>query len=243
MTATVTDGGLGELGSQAWSTLDALARALSVPEARLQPTLDAIVSAAAGTIVGGGHAGIILMVDGVLVPQAVQGRPPEQLDALQQQTGRGPCIEAAVAQRVVHVTDTATARRWGSFGRTARELGVGSILCVPLRGREDLLGTLSLYGSQPGGFDDFHLPLAQLCATHAALALGEARRTEQLHAALANRDVIGQAKGILMERHRLTAEGAFERLAGVSQALNTKLVDVARQLATTGELPNGGPFP
>ncbi len=54
---------------------------------------------------------------------------------------------------------------------------------------------------------------------------------------MSNRDVIGQAKGILMERHKLTADQAFGVLTRVSQALNRKLVDVAVELATTGAVP------
>jgi AmiR/NasT family two-component response regulator len=56
----------------------------------------------------------------------------------------------------------------------------------------------------------------------------------QLHRALETRDVIGQAKGILMERHRLSAEAAFERLVHESQTRNRKLHDIARALAETG---------
>ena len=54
--------------------------------------------------------------------------------------------------------------------------------------------------------------------------------------ALANRDIIGQAKGILMERHRITADEAFALLSERSQRANRKLKDVARQLAETGTL-------
>jgi AmiR/NasT family two-component response regulator len=51
---------------------------------------------------------------------------------------------------------------------------------------------------------------------------------------MSNRDVIGQAKGILMERHHLTAEQAVGVLARVSQEMNRKLVGIARELTGTG---------
>jgi GAF domain-containing protein len=230
-------GGLAELSADAWSTLDALARALSVQEARLQPTLDAIVAAAAGAIPGHGHAGLILMVDGRLVPQATHGRPPEELDIWQQEHGRGPCIEAAQSQSPVVSDNTASDDRWAGFGSYAASLGVWSMLCVPLSGPNQLLGTLSLYSPTIEGFADFHRPLAQLCATHAALALSDAHRTEQLHLAMMNRDVIGQAKGILMERHKLTAQMAFAMLSQASQLTNQRLPVVAAHLVETGALP------
>jgi AmiR/NasT family two-component response regulator len=75
-----------------------------------------------------------------------------------------------------------------------------------------------------------------LFATLAAIALAEAQRTGQLHTALGNRDLIGQAKGILMERHRMTADAAFGNLSQASQDVNMKLTAVAQHLVETGEL-------
>jgi AmiR/NasT family two-component response regulator len=53
---------------------------------------------------------------------------------------------------------------------------------------------------------------------------------------LLSRDVIGQAKGILMERLKVTPEDAFDLLRRASQQLNIKLREVARGLAETGGL-------
>lgn len=111
------------------------------------------------------------------------------------------------------------------------------MLCVPLSVNDEMLGALSLYGAVPAAFDPSAKRLAELYATHAALALAEARRTDQLRRALATRDVIGQANGVLMERHRITSDQAFERLKRASHRLNCKLVDVAETLAATGMLP------
>ena len=57
-----------------------------------------------------------------------------------------------------------------------------------------------------------------------------------LHKALLSRDVIGQAKGILMERLKLTPEQAFDALRQASNQLNEKLHAVAFRFAETGEL-------
>jgi GAF domain-containing protein len=112
------------------------------------------------------------------------------------------------------------------------------MLCVPLWAGDEHLGTLSLYGDKPDCFDATAKQLADLYATHAALALAEARRTDQLKRAILSRDLIGQAKGILMERERLTADQAFDRLREVSQRLNRKITDVAQELTSRGELPS-----
>jgi ANTAR domain/Manganese containing catalase len=99
------------------------------------------------------------------------------------------------------------------------------------------LGALSLYADQVAAFTDLHERVMILLATFAAPALAEAQRAGQLQEALGNRDVIGQAKGILMERHSITADTAFGVLSRVSQAENMKLAEIARHLTETGKLP------
>jgi AmiR/NasT family two-component response regulator len=51
------------------------------------------------------------------------------------------------------------------------------------------------------------------------------------------RSVIEQAKGILMERHKLTADQAFRLLAEASMHTNRRVRDLALNLVLTGELP------
>lgn len=228
--------GLQELRDEAWSVLERLARALHVRNAELQPTLEAIVSTAVHTIGSAQYAGLILLVRGELIPQATDGGPPHILDVLQQELGTGPCIDAAREQVVVQVDDLAADQRWPTLAERAIPVGVASMLCVPLRVDQSRLGALSLYSEWPRAFSEQDLRLTTLFATHAALALSDAQRTEQLQNALRNRDLIGQAKGILMERGRVTADEAFRHLAQVSQSANLKLTTVAQHLIDTGEL-------
>jgi AmiR/NasT family two-component response regulator len=68
----------------------------------------------------------------------------------------------------------------------------------------------------------------------------EERLNTRLHAALATREVIGQAQGILMERERISSSEAFDVLRRASQHLNVKLRDVAQDLVDTGEVPDTG---
>jgi GAF domain-containing protein len=224
------------LDPASWSALDRLGRVLHVKEADLQGTLEAIVSTAVATIDNAQYAGVNLLTRNRFIPQAVAGQPPLALDALQQQTGTGPCIDSSRDQVVLRVDDVATDRRWPKYAALATSLGVASMLCVPLSVDELCLGSVSLYGITPYGFEGHHEQLASLFATHAALALADAQRTEQLREALANRDIIGQAKGILMERHRITPEAAFAMLTQHSQRANRKLAVVARELAETGQI-------
>lgn len=228
--------------ARAASTVEVLARALHVRDARLQPTLDAIVAAAASALNADRDAGLILLERGKLVPQATSGHAPLHLDLKQQQTGEGPCIEAARQQSVIRIDDTRSDPRWPDFMAAARDHDVLSQLCIPLSVDERGLGTLSLYAGKPSAFTDVDERVTAIFATLAALALADALRAEQLRAAVVNRDLIGQAKGILMERHRITADAAFAVLAEASQHQNVKLTEIATQLVETGEL-TGPPKP
>ena len=225
-----------EAVTDAVTAIDVLARALHFEDARLQPTLDVIAAHAAAAHPAARDAGIILYTGGKLVPQATTGRAPQVLDLKQQETGDGPCIEAARKQALVQVTDTGDDFRWPQFCAEAQACDVRSLLCVPLWVSERNLGALTLYSPQVDAFSPGDTQLIGLFATLAALALSEAKRADQLREAISSRDLIGQAKGILMERHRLSEDAAFAALSYASQTVNVKLTEVARHLTETGEL-------
>lgn len=218
-------------------SLDILARALHVRDAELQPTLEAIASTAVSMLSPARYAGLTILSRGELIPRASTGEPPLLLDRLQQKLGDGPCINAARRQCIFRIEDTRQDERWPKFSAEAARLNVRSMLCVPLWVDERGLGALSLYAEQVSAFTEMHERVTTLLATFAALALAEAQRADQMHDALGNRDIIGQAKGILMERHGITADEAFSVLSRVSQAENIKVAEIARRLAETGKLP------
>jgi len=228
-----------EVTGRSAESLEILARALHVKNAELQPTLDAIASTAVTMLSPARYAGLTVYSRGVLIPRACTGDPPLVLDHLQQKLGDGPCISAAKYQTVFRIEDTRQDQRWPEFNAEAVRLDVRSMLCVPLWIDERGLGALSLYADQTAAFNDLHERVTVLLATFAALALAEAQRADQMQDALANRDVIGQAKGILMERHGVSADVAFGVLSRISQAENMKLAVIAQRLVETGQLPSG----
>ncbi len=228
-----------EIVAGTFTAVEILARALRVKDARLQPTLDAILANAAGAHPAAHDAGLILLIGGKLVPQATLGRAPQTLDLKQQETGEGPCVEAARTQALIRVTDTKTDSRWPQFSAAAQACDVRSLLCAPLWVNDQRLGALTLYAQRPAVFSQEDTKLIELFAALAALALAEAQRTEQLREAIASRDLIGQAKGILMERYQVGDDAAFAVLNRTSQSLNRKVTDVAWHLAETGELLGG----
>lgn len=93
---------------------------------------------------------------------------------------------------------------------------------------------------QATAFDDASEHVGLLLASHAAVAYAAAQRQSALLRAIESRQLVGQAEGILMERHRLTAEQAFAALVRSSQDRNVKLHEIARRLVETGVLPAAG---
>ncbi|MGR6966315.1 GAF and ANTAR domain-containing protein [Geodermatophilus sp. URMC 61] len=204
----------------------------------VQTTLEAITVAAVDAVPAAEDAGISFVGDrSQIQARAPTGERPRALDTLQDQLGEGPCYSAIREHETVHAPDVATEDRWPRFAAVASERGVGSMLTVRLHHTADsTLGALNLYASTPHAFDADSEAIARIFAVHAAVALAAAEREEHLEAALRSRDRIGQAKGILMERYKLTPEQAFAVLASISTGTNRKLRDIADEIATTGAI-------
>lgn len=160
------------------------------------------------------------------------------LDALQERFGEGPCLDAVHEHTVVRVPDMEAERRWPRFAAEAKALGAASMLSIRLFVEGEKLGALNLFSRDIDAFDEESEEIASLVAAHAAVVLAGTQHADQLRDAAATRDVIGQAKGILMERYKITAAHAFLLLAQASSRTNTKLVRVAERLAATGDLPS-----
>jgi GAF domain-containing protein len=218
--------------------LSGTARMLQQKHGDIEATLQAITSTAVSVVPHADDCSISYVIGRSRIePRASTSSLARELDELQGQVGQGPCLDSVWEQEVVRVDDLATERRWPEFARRASERGVGSMLCFRLFVEGDRLGGLNMYAGTPGAFDDESQDVGLMFAGHAAVALAGAEHEEELRAAVTNRDLIGQAKGILMERHKLTADQAFGVLARVSQELNRKLVDIAREVTDTGAVP------
>ena len=113
-------------------------------------------------------------------------------------------------------------------------LGVHSVLSLPLRATDGVVGAMNIYAHMKDAFDERAEYLGQLFAAPAAIAVQNAqilaqtkRLATNLQAALSNRAVIDQAIGIVMSRSGVTADEAFDRLRGISQRDHVKLTEVA----------------
>ncbi|GAB3295746.1 ANTAR domain-containing protein [Epidermidibacterium keratini] len=166
----------------------------------------------------------------------------EQVDQGQYELGEGPCVASAEGldgAEWFRSSDVSKDQRWPRWGPTAFEHGVRSFLSVCLRSKGKPFGALNMYSSKRGAFaDPAELEVALLYGVHAANALSSARLVSGLEAALGSRHEIGMAQGILIERYGLTVEQSFAFLRRLSQNLNRKLNDVAREIVTTRSIPN-----
>lgn len=159
---------------------------------------------------------------------------PAQLDALQERLQEGPCVDAARRDILVRCDDFAIDPRWPRFGPQAAALGARSAVSFQLYVSNDTLGALNVFARTPNAFTTTDEELGTVLATHAAVALYAANKNEQFTSALATRDIIGQAKGMLIERYRIDSVQAFALLTKLSQDTNTPLATLAQELVKLG---------
>jgi hypothetical protein len=194
--------------------------------------LDELTASAATSVPGARYAGITVADrDGTVRTTSSTGRYPELLDKIQQAHREGPCLYAPWDQQVIRIDDVALDQRWPAFCRDAVEqTPIRSIVSVQLFTEHQTMAALNLYAEQPDALDDDAVELGLIFATHTALVWKMVRREEQFRSALASRDLIGQAKGMVMERFKIDAVQAFALLKRLSQNSNTPVADVARRL-------------
>lgn len=211
-------------------TFGEIARALANED--VGTTLGRIVHLAVENLEGCDYAGILLVERGRITSPAASGDVPMRLDALQAETGEGPCVDAIREHELFRTGALELEDRWPAFAtRAHRETGVSSIVSLRLFLEQDTMGALNLYARARDAFDDTDVALGSVFAAHASVAMSAARREQQLRQKAETRDVIGRAKGILMARSGVTDDDAFAMLVRASQRMNTKLRDVAQRIA------------
>jgi GAF domain-containing protein len=223
---------------------------LSLRELSMESLLQTVADLVTTVLPGNLEASVTLLVKDAPSTVASTGRLALDLDAVQYERGDGPCLRAARTGEATEIADTRADSRWPDYTRRAAERGNLSSLAVPLSIDEDerIFGSLNLYSRKPEAFDEDSRSAARAFGPYAAVAAGnvyayQSARSlaDNLKAALENRAVIEQAKGILMERYKLTADYAFRLLAVASMNANRKLRHIADELVLTGQLPTVTP--
>lgn len=235
-----------DLNEQLVTSLRRAAHAMSGQRSirNLEQTLGQIVEAAVATIPGVDAGSISVTEHGRIETRHPTSEAIRKLDETQSQLGEGPCISAIEdppPSGVVSAQDFAgeDAERWPRFASYAVEAGYRALLSIQLSTEGGPRAALNLYAQRPDSFDEHSRVLAGLFGVQAALLLYGSNEAAQLQRAVDSRDLIGQAKGILMERFTVDDEAAFGMLVRSSQDTNLKVTAVAEWLTHHSREPGG----
>jgi GAF domain-containing protein len=225
------------------AVLSEVARTL-MAEGDLDATLDRICSLAVETIKACEFAGISIVSGRQVTSRVTTDDVPRRVDELQAETGEGPCADAIREHEVFRTGRLSDEARWPNFASRAHdETGIQSVMSLRLYDAGDTMGALTLYSSEPDAFDDHDVAVGVIFATHAAVAMSNARRAGDLEAKSASRDVIGIAKGMLMAQSGISDDEAFDLLRKASQRMHVKVRDVAGRIASGQPMDQQEPGP
>ncbi len=201
------------------------------------------VTASAVDLIDGVNCADVLLISGADLFRSVAttSQLAVDIDGIQQRFREGPCVDAAVGSALVVAHDLREEPRWPRFAAAAIASGVHSMLSFQLYTHNARMGALNLFALEPHAFTPESEAVGAMLATHAAIAFIADDVQLQFQSALASRDIIGQAKGMLMERFDVDAVRAFELLTRLSQESNTRLADVAENLVSRGPEPESSP--
>jgi GAF domain-containing protein len=191
-------------------------------------------------------AGAIHLLDehGALAVVASTSERSGFIGLLQLDAGEGPCVAAFTSGSLVTSEDAAElGRRWPRFAAASQERGYAGVHAIPLRLRDEVIGSLNLFRETEGALNGADARAAQALADVATISVLQQRTlatarttTEQLQRALDNRIVIEQAKGYLARAKGIDMDTAREILRRYARTHQQRLGEVASAVAA-GELP------
>jgi len=210
---------------------------LLVNEEALDDTLQRVADLACRTLGGADVAGITMLRDGKPATTVFTDPTSPEVDSAQYETGIGPCLDAFRHQQVFRIESTEEDEQWSAFSEACVAHGIMSTMSLPLGVRGKGIGALNLYSKRTAAFSEDDEQLGVMLTSQASVALANAqlyesayRMSQQLQQALTSRATIDQAKGILMAKHGVGGDEAFNILRTTSQRENRKLRELAQEL-------------
>jgi GAF domain-containing protein len=166
------------------------------------------------------------------------------LEDLQIRHQEGPCIEAYDTKQLVGVEDLTKDQRWPLFSSAAVDQQVRAVLASPLPYNQDAVGVVAVMSQDSNPWSP-EGELALLAFTDlAALLIASMMQSEesnvlssQLQGALNTRQVIEQAKGVLIGTRHMSARAAYEQLRAQARAERRKLAAVCSELVEQAARP------
>ena len=199
--------------------------------------LDLVTALAAATVDGADGASVTLERGGRFMTVAFTDETMLRVDHHQYDTGQGPCVAAATEGTEFHLRSVATEDRWPAFVPLAADEGVAAIMSTPLISGGRPVGALNIYSNTDDAFGTAQRHVAELLAAQASEIVADidsnSEHRRRPSDALLAREVIAQARGILMERHHIgahQADGALHR--GARSAERTVQAEAQRVLSS-----------
>jgi GAF domain-containing protein len=224
------------------SFADALLRMSGVLLTResVNTVVEHVTTLASATLPGSTGAGVSIVDQAGKRTTAASDPLVEQADRHQYELDEGPCLSAARERAVIRIDDLHSEPRWPRWREAVAELGLRSVLSAPMIAGNESIGAIKVYSREVAAYDEHSEHLLTLFAEQAAILLANMRSLQdaqqlsaQLKDALTRRDVIGQAKGILISQGAAGEEAAFGMLVSASQRSNVKLHELAGQLVAS----------
>ncbi|GAA1981612.1 GAF and ANTAR domain-containing protein [Microbacterium pumilum] len=191
---------------------------------------DLLSTTAAGILLADGHGDLELVVS--------TSEASRLVEIMQLAAQAGPCIESYRTGRAVSVPSVVDApAEWAAFRDSALGQGFASVDAIPLRLRDETIGTLNLLRSEPGTMTDLDATAARAFADVATIGILHERSlresevlSEQLQLALRTRVVIEQAKGVVAFTNNVPIDEAFDLIRAYARSHQMPLSDVAARL-------------
>jgi GAF domain-containing protein len=204
-----------------------------------EQTVDGLLEMIVGTAVSGlpniDDASISLVIrdGGQFATVNASSAAIREVDEAQYKDDAGPCVQAIRTGKET-MTELPSSS-WPMFSDAALAAGFRAVWSIPLLLRARVMGALNLYlrttDPQSDGVTARALARqATVVLANAASLMGAEAANRHLREALETRDLIGQAKGILMARESISADLAFDVLRRASQRSNRKLREIAAEI-------------
>jgi hypothetical protein len=218
------------------NTFQAMAEVLYSGES-YESVYASLCAAAVELVDGCDHASLMLRRHGRAYTAAASDETAQKIDQLETDLGEGPCLDALDdTEPDQHICPDLTSEggRWPELARQILEVttvkGMGGFR-IRLDGAK--VGALNVFSDEVDALDEHSLDQAVMLAAFASVALAALDRGEEattLRAGLESNREIGKAMGLLMAMHKISDDRAFEMLSKVSQEMNIKVAEVAKQV-------------